>query len=222
MFSRIVPEYQAFSRWSSLGCDSLWRQKLAKEVSGCRQVLDVGAGTGDVTYLLAGQQKRAVGVDFSFEMLEWAQKHPSQGRPAPTASWTQATAAALPFADGSFDGIVSAFVLRNLKKAGVLNDSLRECFRVLVPGGRLVFLDLTQPSGLLLKWGHALYNRTVMPLAGTLIFGPRWPGRYLADSIEELGGEAILGPLFQKAGFTDFRMTPLWGGVVSLIAAQKP
>ncbi len=154
-------------------------------------------------------------------MLDWARKHPSQGPGPQDVSWTQATAAALPFASGSFDGIVSAFVLRNLKKAGVLDDSLRECCRVLAPGGRLVFLDLTQPSGLFLKWGHALYNRTVMPLAGKLIFGPRWPGRYLAESIEELGGEATLRPLFEKAGFGQFCITPLWGGVVSLIAAHK-
>jgi demethylmenaquinone methyltransferase/2-methoxy-6-polyprenyl-1,4-benzoquinol methylase len=154
-------------------------------------------------------------------MLDWAQKHPARMPETQRIYWMQATAASLPFAAESFDGIVSAFVLRNLKKAGVLSESLGELFRVLAPGGRLVFLDLTQPSAPFLKWGHAFYNRTVMPLAGKIIFGERWPGRYLADSIEELGGEAALRPQFEQAGFRNFRMTPLWGGVVSLLAAHK-
>jgi demethylmenaquinone methyltransferase / 2-methoxy-6-polyprenyl-1,4-benzoquinol methylase len=212
MFSALAPDYERFNRWSSLGLDGVWRRALIRETAPAARVLDLGTGTGD----LPRRAGRAgwTGLDISFEMLAAA-------RPAaPGAGWVQASAENLPFSAGSFDAAVSAFVLRNLQKAQILETSLAEIRRVLRPTGRLIFLDLTRPRFAPLRWGHGVYLRTALPAVGRAVFGPRWPGDYLKSSIDELWPEARLREAFESAGFGRFQVRPLWGGVVSLFAAE--
>jgi ubiquinone/menaquinone biosynthesis C-methylase UbiE len=95
------------------------------------RVLDVACGTGALTRAVAlrtGAGGRVVGVDAGAGMLEVAR------RLAPNADFRQATAETLPFADGSFDALVSQF---GLMFFGDRPRALREALRVLVPGGRL-------------------------------------------------------------------------------------
>jgi demethylmenaquinone methyltransferase/2-methoxy-6-polyprenyl-1,4-benzoquinol methylase len=150
-------------------------------------------------------------------MLEEARKRPGADR----AQWRQGSAAGLPFPDGRFDAVVSAYVMRNLYKGGLLEESLREAFRTLKAGGRLMFLDLTRPGNAAVRWGHGLYLKTLLPLIGRIVCGPAWPGSYLRTSIEDLPPEPALRDAFQAAGFKDFKIVPLTGGIVSLFIAQK-
>ncbi len=164
------------------------------------------------------------GLDFSFEMLGRANVLTKGDRRfrGSAISWVQAGAQALPFPAGCFDAVVSAYVLRNLHKAGFLQACLSEAFRVLRPSGRLLFLDLTRPKGWLLRQGHGIYLKTVVPGVGRWLFGGRWPGDYLKDSIDGLMPEGSLKNLFENAGFSETRIRPLWGGIVSLFEAAKP
>jgi demethylmenaquinone methyltransferase/2-methoxy-6-polyprenyl-1,4-benzoquinol methylase len=135
--------------------------------------------------------------------------------------WQQSSAEKLPFLDGSFDAVISAYVMRNLYRGGILPQTLSEARRVLTPTGKLVFLDLTQPVGGFLRWGHRLYNQTVLPLLGRLFFGDRWPKHYLASSIEALPSVDKLREFFLSSGFKSFEFRPLWGGIVSLFIGSR-
>jgi demethylmenaquinone methyltransferase/2-methoxy-6-polyprenyl-1,4-benzoquinol methylase len=215
MFSRLAPRYDRFNRWSSLGLDGVWRRALISRLRPGGDVLDMGCGTGDLTLLAAAAGHRAAGLDFSEEMLEVARKR------GPGLTWTRASAAETGFPDGRFDAVVSAYVMRNLYRGGLLDGSLREARRVLRQGGRLLFLDLTRPRNALLRWGHAAYMRTVLPLVGRVVCGADWPGDYLKTSIEDLPSDAVLRAAFESAGFTNFQVAPLSGGIVSLFIAER-
>ena len=220
MFSNLAPEYRRFNRWTSLGLDETWRQNVVREVVGARWVLDLGTGTGDLAWsVLAGPSPlpRVAAMDISADMLHHAER---QGW-IPKPLWVQAGGDQLPFRAGTFDVVVSAYVLRNLLVGGVLDAVLRECVRVLTPEGRIVFLDLTRPDNALLRWGHGLYNRTILPMVGRWVFGPRWPGRYLCASIEALPSTGVLEQRFLAAGFKRFERRPLWGGIVSLFIGSR-
>ncbi len=215
MFSRLVPEYNRFNQWSSLGMDRLWRRAVVSQLPPGSHVLDVGTGTGDLLGLSRRRGHSGVGLDISLEMLR------ETGRNISGASLVQASAGALPFSSERFDAVVSAYVLRNLQQCGLLAESLAEFHRVLAPGGKLVFLDLTRPRFGPLRWGHWIYLKTVLPAVGRACFGARWPGVYLRRSIAELPSEDRLRSLWKSAGFRSFDIRPLWGGVVSLFIGSK-
>jgi ubiquinone/menaquinone biosynthesis C-methylase UbiE len=106
------------------------------DVRGMRSILDIGSGAGQLAgHLLhyADRNAKITCIDLSQEMLVRAQRRLQSDRPA----YIAADLAALPFADGSFDGATCGYVIEHLPdtKAG-----LSEIARVLQPGGRLLLL----------------------------------------------------------------------------------
>ena len=96
------------------------------------RVLDIGTGTGWAARLVAWRGAGVTGVDIAPGMLDAAETLSARCEPRP--DFQRADACALPFADGSFDGVVSTF--------GVIFSSAptraaAEMARVLRPGGRL-------------------------------------------------------------------------------------
>lgn len=105
-----------------------------------QDVLDVGCGLGGKSsdYLAAGA-RAVVGIDLrSFSLHSAARSEPGDSLPAAAsqAAFCQTDAARMPFADNSFDVIVSINVLEHVDD---LYAVLRECKRVLRPNGRMLF-----------------------------------------------------------------------------------
>src|SRR5206468_6579534 len=92
-----------------------------------------------------------------------------------------ADALALPFRDGAFACVVSAFLLRNLED---LERGLAEMRRVTTRGGRVVTLDIVRPAQPL--WGAVFgaYFSRVVPAVGALVAVDRQGGTYLPQSAE--------------------------------------
>src|SRR6059036_1431206 len=150
MFDDIVGRYDLLNRLLSLGLDRRWRRATVRAArsSPNRPVLDLGCGTGDLASLATRSGHRVVGVDLSRAMLSEARRK-SPGLPV-----VQGSALALPFADQSFGGAVSGFVLRNLND---LPRAFAELARVLEPGGPIALMDITGPRSPLLRRGFDLY-----------------------------------------------------------------
>jgi SAM-dependent methyltransferase len=100
-------------------------------------VLDVCCGTGLVTAAAAGRGARAVGLDFSSAMLNEAR------RAYPQLQFDAGDAEALPYADQSFDAVVSNFGVHHVPDPG---KAIAEAFRVLCPGGRVAATTWAEPT----------------------------------------------------------------------------
>ncbi len=103
------------------------------------RVLDLGCGTGLLAGRMAALPKtRVVGCDFSRGMLAHAA---AQASPA---AWVQADAGRLPFADAVFDAVVSTEAFHWFPDQPA---ALREVFRVVKPGCRLLLALVNTPIG---------------------------------------------------------------------------
>lgn len=111
-----------------------WPHQILKEakIKSGEKLLDVACGTGVLTIAAAerlGKKGFAAGLDMNPGMLAVAEKL------APDIEWHQGTAEDLPWDEESFDVVVSQFGLMFFEDQ---QKALREMFRVLKPGGRLV------------------------------------------------------------------------------------
>jgi demethylmenaquinone methyltransferase/2-methoxy-6-polyprenyl-1,4-benzoquinol methylase len=213
MFDRIAPRYDLLNRVLTFRLDQRWRRvAIARAaIAPGDVVVDLGCGTGDLSELAAARGARVVAVDFAARMLAGLRRR------GIAASPLRADAARLPLRDGCADVLLSAFVLRNIV---ALEPALREAARVLRPGGRLVLLEVDEPRNPLLRWGHALHFRHIVPLVGSLL-SDRVAYSYLPRSTVYLPAENELLDLLAGAGLRQARKVTLSGGVAQLLTAQR-
>jgi demethylmenaquinone methyltransferase/2-methoxy-6-polyprenyl-1,4-benzoquinol methylase len=220
MFGRIVRRYDLLNRLMSLGMDRRWRRAAATAARPAGALaLDLGTGTGDLALELRRQgAARVVGVDFSPEMLA-AARAKARAAAETDSSPVMGDALHLPFADGTFDCLTNAFLLRNLVD---LPAAFAEMARVLRPGGRLVCLDMTQPPPGLFGALFRLYFRWLVPPLAGAVAGDFAAYRYLPESVKRLPDAAALAVLLRDAGLAEVRVRRLGGGTVALHTALKP
>ena len=103
------------------------------------RILDVGAGDGNVALACAARDARVDACDLSVAMC-----HRGRARTGDAVAWRRGDAQRLPYADASFDVVVSAF---GAAEAARPERAARELARVCRPGGRIV-LTAWVPRGL--------------------------------------------------------------------------
>jgi len=220
MFDRIAGSYDRVNDWITFGRHRIWKQQLVR-LAGARAggaYLDLCTGTGDIAACLAdvaGVSGTVEALDFSEGMLEIARDR-HQG-PA-SIHWVQGDATALPFADGCFDAVSVGFGLRNV---GDLDRAIQEAFRVLRPGGRFISLETGKPDRFMLRLGHEVYGRVVVPLLGRLLSGDREAYRYLPRSNDAFPDQRELACRFERAGFTEVAVHDRMFGAVALVVGLK-
>lgn len=221
MFDSIARRYDLMNRILSLGLDRRWRRKAVAELSprdgGC--YLDVGCGTGDVAVEILRQcpQSSVIGIDPAEKMLDIAADKASCSGLADCISFQSADAEKLPFADGTFAGVISAFCIRNVSDK---TRALGEMRRVLAVGGRAVILELTVPDKRIVRLGHRIYSRRFVPLAGRLVARSRGAYQYLADSVEAFPVVPEVLAMMAGADLGDARCVRFLGGTVSMFIGQ--
>jgi demethylmenaquinone methyltransferase/2-methoxy-6-polyprenyl-1,4-benzoquinol methylase len=206
MFDRIAPRYELVNRVMTLGLDAGWRRRAVRELQlepGAR-VVDVGCGTGDLCRVLGRARLRAVGIDMAAGML--AKAHTA-------APLVRADALHLPIGDAALDGAVSGFALRNVVDIAAC---FREAARVIRPGGRAVFLEVSEPPNPVVRRLHALYFRRIVPMVGGLL-SDRRAYAYLPASTAYLPVPTELLRLLTDAGFVRCRRVQLGAGAAQLL-----
>jgi demethylmenaquinone methyltransferase/2-methoxy-6-polyprenyl-1,4-benzoquinol methylase len=210
MFDRIAPRYERVNRVISFGQDARWRRRTLVElaVPPGSTVADLACGTGDLCRSLAAAGHRVVGFDFSAGMLAAAHA----GSPL-----VRADVLGLPVPTAALDGVTCGFALRNFT---ALEPFLDECARVLRTGGRIALLDAAEPSNVIMRTGHDLWFRRLVPRIGAALSDAS-AYRYLPASTAYLPDAAALVAMIAAAGFTDVSRVTMTGGAVQLITGTR-
>jgi len=189
---------------------------MVKELQGYKELGDLCAGTGEVSlsFLQKNPKSSAMLYDFCPEMLQIAKERlkPFKRR----MKIKQGDCHKLTFANKSFDVLSMAYGLRNLQEPLI---ALRECRRVLKPGGKLVILELTRPTYPLLFSLHKLYLHLLVPFIGKMFTKDKEAYCYLAKSISHFFPPQKIGELLREAGFKEVTTRPLSLGIATIVSA---
>jgi demethylmenaquinone methyltransferase/2-methoxy-6-polyprenyl-1,4-benzoquinol methylase len=215
VFDSVAGKYDLMNDLMSLGLHRAWKA-YAVAVAAPKPgdfVLDVAAGTGDLTRALArrvGPRGCVVHSDINEAMLAAGRDRMlDAGLNLPSAL---CDAEALPFAAARFDLVCVAFGLRNMTHK---ERALREMARVLKPGAKLVVLEFSKVAEPLRK-PYDWYSFHVLPRLGGWVAGDAESYRYLAESIRVHPSQAELRAMMKEAGFGHVDVHNLSAGVVAL------
>lgn len=224
MFDDVAPRYDLLNRIISFRLDGYWRKAAVAAVlrGNASLLLDLGAGTGDLTFAAAKSGRggtRVIGLDFSLAMLRLAQQKKARAAHAQETQFVQGSALSAPFKTGVFDCVMSAFVLRNISDLKLF---FTEARRVLKPGGTLVTLDMFPPARNWFSPLYALYFYQLVPCIGKLLSPNGQAYQYLSQSVRQFHSPEAVAALIEAAQFEPVKLRKFLNGAVCMHVAQKP
>ena len=224
MFSSIAGRYDLANTILSLGQHRRWKRAACRMVVETNPVdaIDVGAGTCDLTVMLASECSschRVMAVDLNAAMLSVGMTKIRKAGCEDRIRCFRGSAEALHFRDEVFDAAMAGFCIRNV---GHLDVALHEMYRVIKPGGLFVCLEFSRPPARWLRTLYDGYSLWILPRVGAWVAGDRTEVyQYLPSSIREFPDQEALASRMKRAGFRTVDYRNLSGGIVAIHRAVK-
>ncbi|NDC39987.1 MAG: bifunctional demethylmenaquinone methyltransferase/2-methoxy-6-polyprenyl-1,4-benzoquinol methylase UbiE [Chitinophagia bacterium] len=221
MFNNIAGNYDFLNHFLSLGIDKGWRKKAIAEAGRNKpaRILDVATGTADLAIAAAKLQPDSiVGIDIADQMLAVGREKINAQQLGHLIQLHVGDSEAIDFPDASFDAITCAYGVRNF---GNLEAGLKEMFRVLRPGGKLVILEFSQPERFPMKQLYKFYFLYILPIIGRLFSKHSTAYTYLPESVQAFPQGKTFTAILEQCGFTQAVSKPLTFGITSLYTANK-
>ncbi|MFA6545617.1 MAG: bifunctional demethylmenaquinone methyltransferase/2-methoxy-6-polyprenyl-1,4-benzoquinol methylase UbiE [Limisphaerales bacterium] len=230
LFAAIAPRYDLINDLQSFGLHRWWKRRLIQlaAVQPGSTALDLCCGTGDVAFALTASGVRATGLDFSPPMLEVAEerkakvqssKFTDRSGATDNPQFLQGDALHTPFPDAHFDLVTISYGLRNLAS---VDDGLREMWRVLKPGGRLLVLDFGKPDNAAWRAAYFSYLRFAVPVFGRFFCRNPEAYAYILESLQHYPAQRGVDEKLRALGAANARVVNFLGGVMSINVAEKP
>ena len=215
MFTKIAYRYDVMNRLMTGGQDIRWRKQVIKlaQLKPNASLLDLGTGTGDLAREALLQEPQAIvtAADFTIEMMR-------VGKKSGNLKFSAADALNLPFKDTTFDAVVSGFLMRNVTD---IQQALKEQYRTLKPGGRIIILDTTRPKKNILSPFIWIHMHFIIPTVGGLLSGERDAYNYLPDTTENFLTAEQLAARMIAAGFKKVDFKRLMFGTIGMHWGEK-
>jgi demethylmenaquinone methyltransferase / 2-methoxy-6-polyprenyl-1,4-benzoquinol methylase len=204
-----VWSYDLVVRLATFGQDFAWKHEIIRAVGDSSYILELACGTGILSSMLARRGKNVAGIDLTFEYLRASKRKLN----APIA---QGTAEVLPYRRESFDAIVSSYLAKYVD----IQEVIDECWRVLRPGGVVVFHDFTYPDGLI----SSLWNRyfALLRLAGRFVTSWEVVFGQLNDIIKRSDWIDQTINVLNNRKFQNVNCKWYTAGTAAIVSAEKP
>lgn len=223
VFTSVASKYDVMNDAMSLGIHRLWKDAMLDWLAprpGTR-LLDVAGGTGDIAFRYldrVGGDADVTVLDMTESMLVAGRARAEATKYADRLGWVTGDAMALPFRDACFDVYTISFGIRNVTR---IPDALREAYRVLRPGGRIMVLEFSQIPNDMLQSLYDAYSFNVIPVMGQIVANDRDSYQYLVESIRKFPTQEIFASMIREAGFEHVKYRNLTMGIAALHSGWK-
>ena len=219
VFSDVYKKYDLMNDILSLGVHRFWKQDLINwmKPSKNQSLIDVASGTGDVAKLFSKKLNhncKVVCVEPNKEMLKMGEKKLSSYK---NISWINTYAEKIPENDNTFDFYTISFGLRNVSS---INQSIKEAYRVLKPGGRFFCLEFSKVDNEILSFVYENYSK-ILPKIGKIILGKSAPYEYLIESIKKFKSQEELKKIMIDNKLIEVEFRNLSGGIAAIHSGWK-
>ena len=219
VFQDVFHKYDFMNDLMSLGIHRLWKKSFIHWLNPQKNttLIDVASGTGDIAelYLNKIDYKGCVYcVDENKGMLDLNKKKFKENA---NVKWFCNSAEKLPFKNNYFDYYTISFGIRNVYN---INNTLKEAYRVLKPGGRFLCLEFSKVQNEILNELYKIYSKSI-PKIGKLIVGKSDPYEYLINSIEKFNSQEEFIKQIKKQNFINVSYRNLSAGIVAIHSAWK-
>ena len=219
VFSDVYAKYDLMNDIMSFGAHRLWKKRLVEIMNIQKNdfIIDVGAGTSDIGYLIKKNNFYAniISIDLNFNMLNHGKKKQDESK---NFFWVNCNAENLPFKDNSFDKYVISFCLRNIT---YVDKALKEAKRVIKPGGSFYCLEFSSPNTSLLKKIYNLYKSELIPRIGKIVTNNFDAYEYLSDSINNFPQQKIFYSKLNEIGFKKIKVINFFNGIAAIHKGYK-
>lgn len=221
LFAAIAPRYDRINDLQSFGLHRWWKRRLLRlaAIRPGDTALDLCCGTGDVAFALAAAGAQVTGLDFSAPMLAVAGVRKAQLKHSGGLVFLQGDALCVPFSDALFDCVTMSYGLRNLAS---VDDGLREMWRVLRPGGRLLVLDFGKPDNAAWRGAYFGYLRFAVPIFGRIFCRNAAAYAYILESLRHYPAQRGVDERLRALGAAEPHIENFLGGMMSINVARKP
>jgi ubiquinone/menaquinone biosynthesis methyltransferases len=225
VFHKVAKRYDIMNDVMSAGLHRAWKDAMVAALNPRKdpnyRVLDVAGGTGDIAFRIveaSGRQAHATVLDINGSMLGVGAERAEKKGLSDNLTFVEANAEELPFEAGSFDAYTIAFGIRNVPHIDI---ALKEAYRVLKRGGRLLVLEFSEVEMPLLDRFYDEWSFKAIPRFGQMITGDAEPYQYLVESIRKFPNQRDFATMISKAGFSRVTFTNYTGGIAALHSGWK-
>ena len=222
VFTSVTERYDLMNDLMSFGLHRFWKKYflLCSNIKKGEKVLDLAAGTGDITKLISkavGDNGKVISCDINYAMLSQGRDNLIDAGFMKNIFYVQSDAQALSFQENSFDHVTMAFGLRNTAN---ISKALESIYKILKPGGSLQVLEFSKAEKIIERPYSAFLNK-VIPLLGKYVAKDEDSYKYLAESIDMHPSQNDLIKLMENSNFKNCKYNNLSFGVVSIHKGYK-
>ena len=218
VFSDVANNYDLMNDVMSFGAHRLWKKSFIDIVNPCEgnKIIDVGSGSGDLVLeiLKRDLNLKIDMIDLNKEMLLEGKKRIKNNN----VKFFQQNAENLNFLNNIYDKYLISFCLRNVTD---IDQSFKEAFRILKPGGQYYCLEFSRPNSFVLANIYSYYKSNIIPTFGKIFSNNRDAYNYLNESIDLFPTQDELKKRIESAGFKFVKYTNLFDGIVSIHTGYK-
>ena len=219
VFQDVFHKYDLMNDLMSLGIHRLWKKNFMGWLNPQKNttLIDVASGTGDIAKLYLNRinyKGYVCCVDENKGMLDLNKR---KFKANTNVKWFCNSAEKLPFKKNYFDYYTISFGIRNVSN---INNTLKEAYRVLKPGGRFLSLEFSKVKNEILNKFYKTYSKSI-PKIGKFVVGKSEPYEYLINSIEEFDSQDEFFMKIKKQNFINVSYRNLNGGIVAIHSAWK-